>query len=124
MIGQLSGMGMNFYEPYDVAGYDAYHQFPIFHRSWISTNYLTKRYEFIRLLLDTAMMEPGAPKIDAYQYVFNKIPTGTAADSRELIKMLVTYWFPQSDNLTFDTTLDDNGWPDGRTSQLFSYCFH
>jgi uncharacterized protein (DUF1800 family) len=118
MTGQLSGMGMNLYEPYDVAGYDAYHQFPIFHRSWISTNYLTKRYEFIRLLQETEMMEPNAPKIDAYQFVFNKIPTGIAADPRQLIKELVKYFFPQSDNLTFDTTLDDTS---GLTAERLNY---
>jgi uncharacterized protein (DUF1800 family) len=118
MISQMSGMGMNFYEPYDVAGYDAYHQFPIFHRSWISTNYLTKRYEFIRVLQETDMMEPGAPKIDAYQFVFNRIPTSTAADPRELIKALVQYFFPQSDNLTFEPAADDNA---GLTAERLNY---
>lgn len=118
MLSQLSGMGMNFYEPYDVAGYDAYHQFPIFHRAWISTNYLTKRYEFIRELQNTAMMEPGYPKIDAYQFVFTKIPTATAQDSRTLIKELVKYWFPQSDNLTFDTAADTNS---GLTAERLNY---
>lgn len=118
MVNQLSSMGMNFYEPYDVAGYDAYHQFPIFHRSWISTNYLTRRYEFITLLMETEMMEPGDPKIDAYQFVFNKVPTNIAADARQLIMHLVTYWFPQSDNLTFDTAADANA---GLTAERLNY---
>jgi uncharacterized protein (DUF1800 family) len=118
MIGQMSGMGMNFYEPYDVAGYDAYHQFPIFHRSWISTNYLTKRYEFIRVLQEIEMMEPNAPKIDAYQFVFNQIPTSVAADPHQLIKELVKYFFPQSDNLTFDTAGDINS---GLTAERLNY---
>lgn len=118
MVRQLSGMGMNFYEPYDVAGYDAYHQFPIFHRSWISTNYLTRRYEFINLLQETAMMEPGDPKIDAYQFVFNKVDTNIVADARELIKHLISYWFPQSDNLTFDTAADANA---GLTAERLNY---
>lgn len=117
MISQLSTMGMNFYEPYDVAGYDAYHQFPIFHRSWISTNYLTQRYAFIRELQGT-MMEPGAPKIDAYQYAFNKVNSATVADARQLIMHLVTYWFPQSDNLTFDTAADTNA---GLTAERLNY---
>src|SRR5690606_18321979 len=46
----LSGMnsqGMDYYEPFEVAGYSAYHQYPIFNRSWITTNYLTNRYNFI-----------------------------------------------------------------------------
>ncbi|HZY80921.1 MAG TPA: DUF1800 family protein [Cyclobacteriaceae bacterium] len=118
MLGQLSGMGMNFYEPYDVAGYDAYHQFPIFHRAWISTNYLTMRYDFIRKLLEIGMMEPGVPKIEPYQYVFNKIAPGTASNAKELIKELIRYWFPQSDNLTFDTAVDDNA---GLTAERLNY---
>ncbi len=118
MLGQLSSMGMNFYEPYDVAGYDAYHQFPIFHRNWISTNYLTRRYEFIRLLQDPQMMEPGAPKIDAYQYVFNHINTSVAADAKLLVMELVKYLLPQSDNLTFNTAADDNS---GLTAERLNY---
>lgn len=117
MLRQLSVMGMNFYEPYDVAGYDAYHQFPIFHRSWISTNYLTQRYAFIRDLQNT-MMEPDAPKIDAYQYAFNKISPGTVSDARQLIMHLVRHWFPQSDNLTFDTAADVNS---GLTAERLNY---
>ncbi|HAI76514.1 MAG TPA: hypothetical protein DCM08_09720 [Microscillaceae bacterium] len=55
-IESLSDMGMNFYEPFDVSGYDAYHQEPMFNRAWISTNRLTNRYKFIEDLLRTDMM--------------------------------------------------------------------
>jgi hypothetical protein len=34
--------GMDFYQPFDVAGYDAYHQFPIYHSSWITVNNLNE----------------------------------------------------------------------------------
>ena len=44
---QMKRMGMDYYEPFEVAGYTAYHQFPAFNRNWISTNYLTNRYDFI-----------------------------------------------------------------------------
>lgn len=38
--------GMDLYYPYDVAGYDAYHQFPNYNRCWITANYLAERYKF------------------------------------------------------------------------------
>ena len=106
MIGTLNIMGINFFEPYDVAGYDAYHQYPIFHRAWISTNYLTQRYDFIRAMQDP--MLPDGQKIDAYQFVFNKISSGTASDSHSLIIELAKYLLPQNENLTFDAANDDN----------------
>jgi uncharacterized protein (DUF1800 family) len=106
MIRELSGMGMSFFEPYDVAGYDAYHQYPIFHRAWISTNYLTRRYDFIRAMQDP--MLPDGQRIDAYQFVFNKINSGTASDAHALIVELAKYLLPQNENLTFDTAADDS----------------
>ncbi|WP_038029395.1 DUF1800 domain-containing protein [Thermonema rossianum] len=45
-------MGLDFLEPYDVAGYDPYHQAPGYHRNWITTNNLAQRYAFIQKLLD------------------------------------------------------------------------
>jgi hypothetical protein len=109
-------MGMNFFEPYDVAGYDAYHQYPIFHRAWISTNYLTQRYDFIRALQDP--MLPDGQKVDAYQFVFNKINSGTVSDAHALIIELAKYLLPQNENLTFDATADDNA---GITAERLNY---
>lgn len=117
MINELSSMGMHFYEPYDVAGYDAYHQYPIFHRAWISTNYLTQRYDFIRSLQETSMANPNA-KINAYQFVFNKIAPGVASDAKQLIIELAQYFLPQAENLTFDTNADDNA---GLTAERLNY---
>lgn len=116
MLSQLGSMGMNFYEPYDVAGYDAYHQFPIFHRAWISTNYLTRRYELIRLLQDP--MLPDGEKIDAYQFVYNKIQFARAADAKLLIQDLAKYFLPQNEGLTFDSAADDDA---GLTAERLNY---
>ena len=98
MITELGSMGMNFYEPYDVAGYDAYHQYPIFHRAWISTNYLTRRYEFIQKLQDP--MLPDNEKIDPYQFVYNKIQFARAADATLLIEDLAKYFLPRPESVT------------------------
>ncbi|MDH4058174.1 MAG: DUF1800 domain-containing protein, partial [Cyclobacteriaceae bacterium] len=97
--------GMNFYQPFDVAGYDAYHQYPIYHRSWISVNYLTNRYEFIQRIVNP--MEPGMLKIDVYQYVRDNINISIASNARSLVIELAKYLLPLTDNLTYDASADD-----------------
>ncbi len=105
IIGLMELHGMSFYQPFDVAGYDAYHQYPIYHRSWISVNYLTNRYEFIQRIINP--MEPGMFKVDVYQFVRDTIPIGIASNARSLVIELAKYLLPLTDNLTFDTALDE-----------------
>ena len=118
LIGILQDMGMHFYEPFDVAGYDSYHQYPIYHRSWISTNYLTRRYEFIRNLVSNNQMMPGELSIDVVAFVQNNISNAIASDARALIIELAKYFLPMADNLTFDPALDDNA---GLTAERLNY---
>ena len=115
MTRTISKMGMNFYEPFDVAGYDAYHQFPIYHRSWISTNYLTERYQFIRTLIDQSMPGEG---VDVVAFVQNNFSNATASDARLLIIELAKYLLPVNDNLTFDPAADDSS---GLTAERMNY---
>ena len=115
LLGAMSGMGMHFYEPFDVAGYDAYHQYPVYHRSWISTNYLANRYDFIRSLQE---MGSGMAALDAYQFIRNNFPNAIASNARMLIIELARYLFPVHDNLTFDTAADDNS---GLTAERLNY---
>ncbi len=117
LIRSLESMGMHFYEPFDVAGYDAYHQYPIYHRSWISTNYLVRRYEFIRNLVSDSQMG-GMMKIDPVAFVQTNISNAIASDARLLIIELAKYFLPLSDNLTFDTAVDDNA---GLTAERLNY---
>lgn len=105
IVEQVANHGMNFYQPFDVAGYDAYHQYPIYHRSWISVNYLTNRYEFIQRIINP--MAEGMLKVNVYQYVLNNIALGTASNARSLVIELVSYLLPLADNLTFDSTQDE-----------------
>jgi hypothetical protein len=105
IISLLELHGMSFYQPFDVAGYDAYHQYPIYHRSWISVNYLTNRYEFIQRIINP--MAPGTFKVDVYQFVRDTIPFGVASNARSLVIELAKYLLPLTDNLTFDTALDE-----------------
>jgi uncharacterized protein (DUF1800 family) len=118
LIRELESMGMHFYEPFDVAGYDAYHQYPIYHRSWISTNFLTRRYEFIRNLVSESQMMPGSLKIDVVVFVKDNISNAIAADARSLTIELAKYFLPLADNLTFDPALDDNS---GLTAERLNY---
>lgn len=115
MTRTISKMGMNFYEPFDVAGYDAYHQFPIYHRSWISTNYLTERYQFIRNLMGAQMPGEG---IDVVSFVQNNFTNATASDARLLIIELAKYLLPVNDNLTFNPAADDTS---GLTAERMNY---
>ncbi len=116
MTRTLSSMGMNFYEPFDVAGYDAYHQFPIYHRSWISTNYLTERYQFIRDLIAEDQMAMGS--IDLVAFVSTNFTNAIASDARMLIIELCKELLPLSDNLTYDPAADDNS---GLTAERLNY---
>jgi uncharacterized protein (DUF1800 family) len=118
LIRSLSAMGLNFYEPADVAGYDAYHQWPIYQRSWISTNYLTQRYEFINQLVTQNQGMPGALAIDVVGFVKNKIPNATASNARDLIVALAQYLLPLNDNLTFTAGADTNS---GLTAARVNY---
>ena len=49
--GAMFGMGLDFLNPYDVAGYEPYHQAPVYNRNWITTNTLANRYNFVRELI-------------------------------------------------------------------------
>jgi uncharacterized protein (DUF1800 family) len=42
----LENQGIPFYEPYDVAGFEAYFQFPNYNRNWITPYSLAYRYQF------------------------------------------------------------------------------
>lgn len=45
LINLLIKQGINFYEPFEVAGFPAYHQFPAYQRNWITPYYMVYRYK-------------------------------------------------------------------------------
>lgn len=102
----MENQGLIFYQPFDVAGYDAYHQFPIYNRAWITVNYLAKRYDFIRTVVNADGTGPFA--VNVYNYVRSNINNTLAANARDLVIELIRYLFPWADNLTFDPNADDN----------------
>lgn len=105
LIQSFEHLGLNFFEPYDVAGYEAYHQYPIYHRSWITPNYLARRYEFIGEVTDA--MGDGMFNVDLEAFVKDNFDNAVARDARSLIVELSRYLLPHSDNLTFDENADD-----------------
>ncbi|MCB0496932.1 MAG: DUF1800 family protein [Cyclobacteriaceae bacterium] len=114
----MQRMGMNYYEPFEVAGYGAYHQYPAFNRNWISSNYLTNRYDFISYLF---MMNTGdnlITPVDMVQFTKDTFDNATGANARDLIIAYVQYLFPMHYNLTFDTASDDNS---GLTAERLNY---
>ncbi len=115
MVSTVEYLGMNFYEPFDVAGYEAYHQFPIYHRIWITPNTLARRYDFVRNLFNS--QNPGMFSIDALEYVTNNF-AAQAADARALIMAVAQVLLPVADNLTFDDLADDTS---GLTARRLNY---
>ncbi|HMR57692.1 MAG TPA: hypothetical protein PKC10_10245, partial [Cyclobacteriaceae bacterium] len=93
------------------------HQYPIYHRSWISTNYLVSRYAFIRDLVSDSQMG-GMMKIDPVAFVQTNFSNAISSNARSLIIELAKYLLPLSDNLTFDTAADDNA---GLTAERLNY---
>jgi len=100
----LDDMGMKFFNPDDVSGYDAYHQYPIYNRSWITPNYLARRYKFIETIIKGD--NPELININVYTWVKSNFPDAVASDAKSLVIALADYLFPVQDNLTFDTSAD------------------
>ena len=105
ILSNMNGQGMNYYEPFEVAGYSAYHQYPIFNRSWIATNYLTNRYNFVSSKVSPGdVLNPG--DVNPYSFVLNNMPDAIARDARELVRTIAGYLLPLSSNLDFNDSPD------------------
>ncbi|RJE74197.1 DUF1800 family protein [Reichenbachiella sp. MSK19-1] len=101
LLGEMGGQGMDFYEPFEVAGYSAYHQFPLYNRSWISPNYLTNRYNFVRNRITPGDLQD-LGDISPIQFVQNNIPAADARDAKTLVISLIEYFLPMSTDASFD----------------------
>jgi uncharacterized protein (DUF1800 family) len=113
LISSFSDMGMSFFEPYDVAGYEAYHQFPIYQRAWITPNALAERYKFFRKLI--RQDENFTLKVNALDYISANFGA-EAPDASALVLSLARYLFPVPDNLDYDDAT-----PSGLTAKRLNY---
>lgn len=102
LLSSMDQQGMDFYEPFEVAGYQAYHQYPIFNRGWITTNYLTNRYSFIndRVSHGSSLQ---AGQVDVFAFVKSAIDDSIARDPRTLIIALAEYFLPMHEGLSYST---------------------
>ncbi|MGD1891018.1 MAG: DUF1800 family protein [Cyclobacteriaceae bacterium] len=93
----LTDQGMYFYEPFEVAGYPAYHQNPTFHRNWISSNYLARRYEYAKKLIEGIRDQDGNElvKLDVMAYVTKPANISDPSDAEQLVRELVDYLLPE-----------------------------
>ncbi len=115
----MQSMGMNYYEPFEVAGYTAYHQFPAYNRNWISSNYLTQRYSFIQYIINHMnLMDPGMPGVDLLEYSRANFSNEIGENAQELIMAYAGYLLPLHHNLTFDAGADEDS---GITSDRLNY---
>src|SRR5690606_26385196 len=83
---------------------EAYHQYPVYHRFWITTNSLSKRYDFIRRLIDAQGMM--TVNVNTYEFVRDNFGS-VASNASNLLIDLATYLLPHHDDLTFDESADD-----------------
>lgn len=104
LVRSLGDQGMRFMNPYDVAGYEAYHQYPIFNRHWINTNALTQRYKFIYDTMTTENTDPGAVTIDLLNYYALRFDAN-ALDPDLLVREVASYLFALYAENTEITTL-------------------
>jgi uncharacterized protein (DUF1800 family) len=105
MVGMMQAQGMSFMNPYDVAGYEAYHQFPVYNRFWITTNSLTQRYNFVSQIFGVSMPddELGRIRVDLYEFINTRF-AAIALDVDALIRGLAAYVFPLSTEVSEITT--------------------
>ncbi|MDF2454595.1 MAG: hypothetical protein K0R51_588 [Cytophagaceae bacterium] len=103
LVRSMADQGMKFVNPYDVAGYEAYHQYPLFNRHWINTNALTQRYKFILDTMTTENMNDEAVTLDLLDYYSDRF-AGNALDPDALVRDVASYLFPLSTETTEITT--------------------
>jgi len=94
VVSKLVDQGLNFYEPFEVAGYPAYHQIPGYNRNWITTYALAHRYQAGGVLLKT--LDQGTERgfqLDVVDWVENSGHITDPSDSLELMDVLVNNLF-------------------------------
>ncbi len=92
ILGMLSNQGLDFYEPYDVAGYDAYFQLPTFNRYWITPRNLAMRYYFSNYLIDGKIEGENIPfKADIVAWVDNSDNINDPSDASQILDAFTNY---------------------------------
>jgi len=94
VVEMLIEQGLNFYEPFEVAGYPAYHQIPGFNRNWITTYALAYRYKVQEILLeDLAEDTEHSFHLDLLHWVENSGNISDPSDAEEVMEVFSTLLF-------------------------------
>ncbi|MCK4745420.1 MAG: DUF1800 family protein, partial [Bacteroidales bacterium] len=91
VVSKLVDQGLNFYEPFEVAGYPAYHQVPGFNRNWITTYALAHRYQAGEMLMKK--IEEGGERtiyLDVVDWVENSGHVSDPTDASGILDVLVS----------------------------------
>lgn len=88
-----SDMGMRFMNPSDVAGHEAYYQYPIYNRAWINSMNLSQRYNFILRVSGMESMESPI-KLNFYAFVKKHFDAEAKQGIDELLKAVIPYFLP------------------------------
>ena len=94
VVEKLEDQGLNFYEPFEVAGYPAYHQIPGYNRNWITTYALAHRYQTGGILMKS--LDPDTERgfqLDVVDWVENSGELSDPADAAELMDVFVKMLF-------------------------------
>lgn len=94
VVKKLVDQGLNFYEPFEVAGYPAYHQVPGYNRNWITTYALAHRYRVGDILMKK--VDENSPRsfyLDIVAWVENSGHIINPSDALELMDVLVRMLF-------------------------------
>ncbi|MCP4312641.1 MAG: DUF1800 domain-containing protein [Bacteroidetes bacterium] len=130
VIDRLVDQGLNFYEPFEVAGYPAYHQIPGYNRNWITTYALAHRYQAGDLLMEPPGGENGLSiYLDVVEWVENSGDVTSPSDAAEIMLVLtenllaVSLTQERSDYFLYTVFLDypeDQAYARGLWSQEWS----
>jgi len=87
--------GLEFYEPYDVAGYDAYFQIPDYNRNWITPINLANRYLFSQMLIENINRggTGASVKVDLIAFIDNSQHVSDPSDATSVVKAFTDYLF-------------------------------
>jgi len=90
IVSKLKDQGLNYYEPFEVAGYPAYHQIPGYNRNWITTYALAHRYQTGDILMErTGGVDNLSFKLDIVDWVENSGNIAAPNDANEIVDTLI-----------------------------------
>lgn len=92
----IENQGLTFYEPYDVAGFEAYFQFPNYNRNWITPYSLAYRYQF-SVQITQGINDGNDPlniQLDFLDWVENSGHISDPANANTLVDELSELLFP------------------------------